>query len=364
MKITRILLWHKNLTSSQPYHMAEGKTCDTVETVVVRVDTDAGISGWGEVCPIPHYLPAYARGVAPAIVEMAPVLLGENPVGADVLTRKLDSWLIGHEYAKSALNIAFWDITGKVANLPLFSLFGGLQNAALPLYHSVTCIEPDEMVRIAVEAHKTGIRQIQVKLGADNDWPTDVERLTKIREAMPVDVLVYGDWNCGADKLTATRVGRAVAHLDVMLEQPCATIEQCADVRAATGLPMKLDENIHDIASLIKAAQAGCMDAVAIKTSKFGGLSRARQARDLCQTLGVKMCIEDTWGSDIITAAALHLGAASETKFLMNVCDLSSYVSPRLDASLPGRKDGHIAPPQGIGLGVNPDPGSPDQVIE
>jgi L-alanine-DL-glutamate epimerase-like enolase superfamily enzyme len=65
----------------------------------------------------------------------------------------------------------------------------------------------------------------------------------------------------------------------------------------ATGLPMKMDENAHDTASLLKAYELGCMDAVALKLSKFGGLSAMRRARDLCLHLGAKMCVEDTWGS-------------------------------------------------------------------
>ena len=165
----------------------------------------------------------------------------------------------------------------------------------------------------------------------------------------------YGDWNCGASRLDATRVGRAVADLDVMLEQPCATLEECAAVRAATGLAMKIDENGHDTASLLKAYELGCMDAVAIKTSKFGGISASRRARDLCVDLGAKMCIKDTWGSDITTMAAIHLGAATPRHAIMNVCDLSHYVGPRLDQSAPSRLDGHISPSDASGLGVMPD---------
>ena len=129
-----------------------------------------------------------------------------------------DAYLPGHVYAKSALDIALWDITGQVAGLPLHALLGGRRQVDLPLYHSITCVEPDEMARIAREAKAQGITQFQAKLGASGDWQTDVERLAKVREAVGPGPLVYGDWNCGATSLDATRVGRAVAHLDVMLE--------------------------------------------------------------------------------------------------------------------------------------------------
>ena len=367
MKLTKLSLWHVPLTSHAPYYMADGKTCDTVETVVIALDTDAGLTGWGEVCPIPHYLPAYARGVAPALQELAPVLLGGDPLGAEALMARAEAWLPGHAYAKSALDIALWDITGQAAGMPLFALLGGRQAADLPLYHSITCVAPDEMARIARTAQAAGITQFQAKLGADGDWQADVERLSKVREAVGPGPLVYGDWNCGATTLWATRVGRAVADLDVMLEQPCATLAECAQVRAATGLPMKLDELAHDTATLLQAHGLGVMDAVALKLSKFGGLSALRQARDLCLHLGAKMCIECTWGSDIVTAAALHLAAATNPARVLNVCDLSGYVSPRIAPGGPVRANGRITPPDGPGLGITPDRdllGQPDLILD
>lgn len=209
--------------------------------------------------------------------------------------------------------------------------------------------------------------QIQAKLGADDDWQADVARLRLVREAVGDGPLVYGDWNCGAKKLDAIRVGRAVSAMDVMLEQPCATLEDCAHVRAATGLPMKIDESAFDTATLLKANELGCMDAVALKLSKFGGLSALRRARDLCLHLGCRLCIEDTWGSDIAMAAALHLAAATPPAATLNVCDLSGYVSPRLAPNAPARDGGTVAVPGGPGLGIAPDVdalGEPLQIID
>ena len=99
--------------------------------------------------------------------------------------RAADRHLIGHVYAKSALDIALWDLTARVAGLPLHRLLGGLQTPRLPLYHSISCIDPDEMRRIAVEETARGITQIQVKLGADRDNQADIARLRLIREAVP-----------------------------------------------------------------------------------------------------------------------------------------------------------------------------------
>ncbi|MEM1274394.1 MAG: mandelate racemase/muconate lactonizing enzyme family protein [Pseudomonadota bacterium] len=367
MKITRLRLWFVPLKSHDTYYMAAGKTCATVETAVIAVDTDTGLTGWGEVCPIPHYLEAYVRGVAPALAELAPVVLGADPTGAETLTARIEAWLPGHRYARSALDIAFWDLTGKVAGLPLSALLGGQFQADLPLYHSITSTDPDDMARMAREAQASGITQFQAKLGAGGDWQTDVARLRRVREAVGPGPLVYGDWNCGTTSLTASRVGRAVLDLDVMLEQPCATLQDCARVRMATGLPMKLDELAHDTPSLLDAHRLGLMDAVALKLSKFGGLSALRRARDLCLHLGPMMCIEDTWGSDIAMAAALHLAAATDPARVLNVCDLSGYVSPRLAPDGPTRNAGRIVPPDGPGLGITPDLdllGQPDEIVD
>ena len=170
MKITRITLWKVPLTSHETYYMASGKTCDTVDTIVVRLETNEGISGWGEVCPIPHYLPAYADGVLPAIREMASILLGANPLGPEALMAKLDAHLVDHRYAKSPIDIALWDITARKAGLPLHALLGGQRQDRLPLYHSITCVAPDDMARMAKDAYAKGIRQFQAKLGADDNW--------------------------------------------------------------------------------------------------------------------------------------------------------------------------------------------------
>lgn len=362
MKVARLTLWAVDLTSHETYYMAEGKTCATVTTHVLSLETDTGLKGWGEVCPIPHYLPAFAKGVPCAIAEMAPEILGITSTGIDAPMRKLDGFLPGHAYAKSIVDMALWDLYGNVTGLPLYQLLGGRTRRDMPLYHSITCIAPDEMARVATEAQATGIGQFQVKLGVDSNWEADAERLIKVREAVGSGPLVYGDWNCGASRLHATRTGRAVAHLDVMLEQPCKTLEDCAAVRAATGLPMKIDEGAFDLATLMRAHELGCLDAVALKLSKFGGLSAMRRARDLAVHLGAEICAECTWGSDIVTAASLHFAASTPHGSLLNTCDLASYVAPRLCPNAPTRENGRIAPPEGPGLGITPDPeilGSP-----
>jgi L-alanine-DL-glutamate epimerase-like enolase superfamily enzyme len=355
MKITRLALFRVQLRSHLIYYMYAGKTCETVESLVLRVDTDSALSGWGEVCPIPHYLPAYAAGVRPALEELSAVLLGADPVGPEALMARCDAHLQGHVYAKSALDTALWDLTAKSEGLPLYRLLGGRQVESAPLYHSISCVAPAEMAPIAVDAQTQGIHQFQVKLGADDDWQADVARLQAVRGAVGPGPLLFGDWNCGATTLTAIRVARAVRGCDVMLEQPCESIEDCAQVRRVSGVAMKLDESVCDLGSILKAHALGCIDVAAIKLSKFGGIGAARRARDLCLELKIMIVIEDCWGSDIATAALTHLAVSTPSRYLLNACDLSGYVSPRLAADGPRRESGRLRPAERPGLGITPD---------
>jgi len=217
MKIVGLQLHRVALTSHVAYEMSAGKACRTVDTMILRVDTDAGITGWGEVCPIPGYLPAYANGVPGAVAELAEVLLGADPIGPEAAMARLDAKLKDHRYARSMLDIALGDTTARAANLPLHALLGGKRQDSLPLYHSITCVDPDEMARMAREAQATGIKQFQAKLGRDEDWQADAERLKAVRAAVGEGPLVYGDWNCGATTLHATRTGLAVRDRALML---------------------------------------------------------------------------------------------------------------------------------------------------
>ncbi len=352
MRITAVDVFRVPLTATETYYMSDGKTCAMVDTVVVKVSTDDGFTGWGEVCPIPHYLPAYAGGVAPVIAELESVLIGADPRGSEALIAKCDAHLMDHRYAKSALDIAFWDITAQAAGMPLYQLLGGKRADNVPTYHSITCTEPQRMAEIAKAAKAEGITQFQVKVGADANWAMDVERIQAVREAVGDGYVVYADWNSGTTVYDAIRVGHAVRNIDIMLEQPCETLDAIAEVRRNTNLPMKIDEAGHDFASLIKAHELGCMDVVALKLSKFGGLSELRRARDLCSHFETVMVIEDTWGSDIATAAAVHLGMTVSPKLLLNVCDLSGYVTPRLADDGPVRRNGRLTVRDAPGLGI------------
>ena len=152
----------------------------------------------------------------------------------------------------------------------------------------------------------------------------------------------------------AMRVVRAVRDVDVYIEQPCLSYEECLAVRRKTDHPFVLDEVIDGIAILLRARADLAMDVVNIKISKFGGLTKARQARDLCASLGVGMTIEDSWGGDITTAAIAHLAHSTPPELLFTATDFNSYVTVSTADGAPQRNDGRLAASESPGLGIEP----------
>src|SRR3954453_2835993 len=127
MRIRRIAAWQVDLPLHEgSYKWSGGNAVTVFDSTVVKVETDAGLVGWGEVCPLgPAYLPAYAAGVRTGLAELAPHLLGQNPLELAKLNRRMDAALKGHPYVKSAVDMACWDVLGKAAGLPVCALLGG-----------------------------------------------------------------------------------------------------------------------------------------------------------------------------------------------------------------------------------------------
>jgi L-alanine-DL-glutamate epimerase-like enolase superfamily enzyme len=121
-----------------------------------------------------------------------------------------------------------------------------------------------------------------------------------------------------------------------------------------TDHPFILDENIDGIDVLLRGRADRAMDAINLKISKFGGLTKARQARDLCVSLGLAMTIEDSWGGDIVTAAIAHLAHSTPPELLFTSTDFNSYVTRSIATGAPQRVNGRMAAPTAPGLGVTP----------
>lgn len=197
-----------------------------------------------------------------------------------------------------------------------------------------------------------GYRRFQLKVGGDPN--VDMQRIHAVAaELEPGDKLV-ADANTGWLMHEAVRVVRDVHDVDVYIEQPCLTYDECLAIRRATNHPFVLDEVIDGVDMLLRARADLAMDVVNIKISKFGGLTKARQARDLCVALGIAMTIEDSWGGDITTAAIAHLAHSTPTEFLFTATDFNSYVTVSTAEGAPQRINGRMSASTAPGLGIQP----------
>ena len=159
---------------------------------------------------------------------------------------------------------------------------------------------------------------------------------------------MIADANGGWRLQDAVVAARLLDGLDrVFFEQPCPTLEECLYVRRRTTLPMVLDEVITDAAALLRAFHAGGMEAINLKISKVGGLTRARQMRELAEALGLRLTIEDTWGGDLVTAAVSHLAASVRPEALFTVSFMNDWTNEHIAGYEPRSHDGVGAAPGG-----------------
>jgi len=356
MKITRITVWALDLPLSKPYSLSGGRLrVDSLDSTILRIDTDEGVSGWGEGCPWGHtYLPAHGPGIRAGIETLAPFLIGLDPTAPETVLRAMDVALPGHASVKSPIDIACWDITGQAAGMPLWKLFGADRPAVVSLNSSIPTGTPDEMIASVEDARAQGYRTHSIKIGGSNP-SADIERIEAVSAAKWQDERLTFDVNRAWMPATAVQVLNSVRSRD-WIEQPCETLAQCAQVAERVGNPIMLDECLSDIGMHHDAWRLGACEGVKVKPNRLGGLTRSRQVRDFGLSVGWQMHIEDVGGSALADTAALHLAASTP-----DANRLASWISQAHLAAdpVPGQgvrnRDGAAMLPDVPGLGVKPD---------
>lgn len=354
MRITGIKAWQVDLPLKEGrYSWSNGNFVEVFDSTVVAVETDAGITGYAECCPLGSaYLPAYARGVRAGLEEIGPKLIGLDPTELGVLNRRMDAVLRGHPYVKSAVDTACWDVLGKATGMPVYRLLGGAEQDGIALYRAISQLPPDEMARNVEGYRKEGYTKFQLKVGGDAD--EDIARIRACRAILAPHEVLVADANTGWTMAEAARVAAAVAHLDVYIEQPCPSYEECLSVRRRTARPFVLDEVIGGMDALLRGLRDDAMDVINLKISKVGGLTKARAMRDLCVAAGIPMTIEDTWGGDIVTASIAHLARSTPAEFCFSATDFNSYGTVTIADGAPQRSGGTMTAGDAPGLGVVP----------
>lgn len=355
MKITAIKVYQVDLPLNKPYWLSGGRLkFEKLDSTIVAVETDEGITGWGEGCPWGvTYLPAFGGGIRAGIAELAPPLLGQNPLHLDQINQIMDVSLPGHLYIKSPIDMACWDILGKHAGLPLYALLGGKFQDDVPLHSSISTDTPQGMVENVRSYRKQGYKIHSAKVGG-SDVDNDIERINALLADKPAGDTITFDVNRAWLPSEAIAVMNATSDSRAFFEQPCETLDQCRQVRQLTRNPIILDESIQTFEDLLLAQRHNVTQAIGLKVGRVGGLTKARRMRDFCVATGIKMNIEDTGGSAIADTAAIHLALATPAEFDRATWDCSQHHSVITATGGYVKKNGRATVSTTPGIGIKP----------
>ncbi len=359
MRITEVHVYQKDLpVKGKPYRTARSGDLASLDSTIVELVTDSGLKGYGETVPLgPTYQPQHALGARAAITQMAPALIGQNPLAIDNVRTAIDSALNGHNYAKAAIDIALWDLAGKHYGARVCDLLGGAVRESVPSYYASGIVAPDEAARIAREKTAEGYPRIQLKVGG-RPIEEDIEAIRKVAEVLPRGVRFAVDANRGWNVRDIIFVSNQCRDINFIMEQPLNTMDEVAIARRLIHHPIYLDEATEDLGAVVRAIGEGLSDGFGLKVTRLGGLSVMRTVRDLCALRALPHTCDDAWGGDIIAAACVAIGATVRPELSEGVWLAAPYIEQHYDETNGiDIVNGWIKVPQGPGLGVVPEPG-------
>jgi D-galactarolactone cycloisomerase len=355
VKITRVetLVVNLPMVIDGATPMLGGRARTSIDTLLVRVETDAGLVGWGEA--FGHRIFHATRAAIDTL--LGPMCVGRDPRDITALTDELQRVLhgVGRNgptlYALSGIDIALWDIAGKAAGQPLYRLLGGSPRADLPAYASLLRYGAAAAVAHYTEqALARGYRYLKLH-------EITVPEVKSARDVAGPSVPIMVDTNCPWTVAEAIAMARRLAPLDLhWLEEPVWPPENLAglaEVRARGGIPTAAGENYGTVWEFRRACEAGAIDYAQPSVTKIGGVTEMRRVMTVAETFGVQVVPHSAYfGPGLL--ASIHCVAAMPVESLVErfYCDFAE--NPLGEAIHP--KEGRIAVPQGPGLGVDPDP--------
>ena len=356
MKITSITVYQVDLPLEHPYWLSGGRLkFETLDATLVKLETDAGLTGWGEGTPWGHtYVPAHGPGIRAGLETMAPFILGLDPRCVLDVERAMDLALPGHLYAKSPIDMACWDIAGQEAGLPIADLMGGGSRTPRPIASSVGAKTVEETREVIDRYRARGYIAHSVKIGGD--VARDIARIRDVESfRKPGDIILY-DVNRGWTRQQAMRVMKAVEDLHVIVEQPCETLEDIAAIAPRHATPVSVDESLVTLQDATHIASDGLAEVFGIKLNRVGGLTKAARMRDVALAHGIDMFVMATGGSVLADCEALHLAATIPDANCHAVWACQDMLTVDIAGGRgPRNIDGHLHLPEAPGLGVHPD---------
>lgn len=356
MKITRIAVYQKDLPLEYPYWLSGGRLkFESLDATFVKVNTDEGLTGWGEGAPWGHtYVPAHGPGIRAGIETMASFILGLDPRKNLDVERAMDLALPGHLYAKSPIDMACWDIKGQAAGVPIADLMGGGSRRAAPIASSVGAKTVEETREVMERYRSRGYWVHSVKVGGDVE--RDIERIRDVEAHRPRGERILYDVNRAWTRQQAVRVMKATEDLGVMFEQPGETLEDIAAIRPLHSATVSVDETLVTLQDATRIARDGVAEVFGIKLNRVGGLTKAARLRDVALAHGIDMFVMATGGSVLADTEALHLSATVPDPHLLGVWACQDMLTAEIAGGRgPRNIDGHLHLPEEPGLGVHPD---------
>lgn len=355
MKITSVEVFRYELTYNHGvYVMSHGRAQTNEPSLVVKLGTDEGVVGWAETSP--HgatYLPGFFEGELAALGLLGPAILGLDPRELGTVQSAMTRTMLAGMGAKSAIDIACWDIFGKATGLPVVSLLGGRTQESFRVWEAVPLGSPEAMADYVKTFLAQGVREFQIKVG--NDPREDARRVEAAMALAQPGVTFIADANGGWNIQSALIAAREMNRHDIFLEQPCRSLNNCAEVRRHSSLPLIVDECIMAVDDLVTAKVHAGAGGVNIKLSRVGGLTPARLLRDTATELGMMVTVDDTWGGSLITAALSHLAASTRPDNLLATTFFTEFTTPFIADAPRRRSDGTGVAPSGPGLGIQVD---------
>jgi L-alanine-DL-glutamate epimerase-like enolase superfamily enzyme len=364
MKVIELTCYSVDIpTQHDSYVMSHNRVLTSFPTTIVKLTADDGTVGWGEACTLgSNYLDGFPASAQAAIRLLADWVLECDVFEANVLVDGMDHLVIGNLTGKAAIDIAAWDLRGKLLGRPVSQLLGGVKSRSMPGFKAISLGSAEEMVAEVEEAAQRGYRAWQLKLG--DDPMADAARVRAVAGAIPADsTLMTSDANKGWTVAQALRFTAGIEGVDTYLEQPCPTIAELAQIRSVVNRPLMADESLRTESDCLDLLRAGCADAVNLKVVRVGGLTKAARIRDLAHSAGWMILADEPQGADLATAALTHFAATIRPNQLLATAyfmgeDMKISYRPDGDTSGPKLVDGRVVYVDAPGLGVEIDESS------
>ncbi|GER85423.1 N-succinyl-L-Arg/Lys racemase [Thermogemmatispora aurantia] len=375
MKITGYRCYLVTLPSRRVHNWASKMETPIGSHLLLRLETDEGLIGWGEAPAIATWGGAHMTyfGETPRTVHhiiadyLFPVIVGHSPLEIGPLHAAMDRVVKGHPYAKAAVDMALYDLAGQALGVPVYQLLGGAYRDRLPIAHSLGIMENRQAVAEAERAVAEGARTIKAKTGLDP--ARDIELVRLLREALGPGIQIRVDANEGYRSVSeAVRVTRAMQSFDLAFtEQPVADVEALALIARQVAVPVMADESAWTPQDILRIHALQAAELISLYVTKPGGLFRAREVAAVAEAVGLRCDIGGSIEMGVGNAANLHLGAATRIAELASVCPVSR-PAEALDGQIAGvyylddiiseplaYEDGAVLVPQRPGLGVQVD---------